>query len=230
MFSCRNKKKYQYLSVEKKYLIWSYALIRVSQWFFTCQLKYLQMCRVKIQISLHIRAVWSESSLATFWKANDANFLHTDNKDSNQTVQMGRLIWVFVRHTCQKVLFLKLQLIYSLPCNLTMIGILMSSFSPASTIPWAMTSHLIIPPKMFTRIECTYKCKIYIKCPQISNPCLFVLRFYGPVNPMGSCRARSVYLTTRLLGRLSPLSNLSDSFVRMVQHKTLDQYLKCGQV
>ena len=32
----------------------------------------------------------------------------------------------------------------------------------------------------------------------------FVLRFYGPVNPMGSCRARSVYLTTRLLGRLSP--------------------------
>ena len=35
---------------------------------------------------------------------------------------------------------------------------------------------------------------------------LFVLRFYGPVNPIGSCRARSVYLTTRLLGRLSPLS------------------------
>ena len=33
-----------------------------------------------------------------------------------------------------------------------------------------------------------------------------LLRFYGPVNPMGSCRARSVYLTTRLLGRLSPLS------------------------
>ena len=38
------------------------------------------------------------------------------------------------------------------------------------------------------------------------SDCLFVLRFYGPVNPMGSCRARSVYLTTRLLGRLSPLS------------------------
>ena len=36
---------------------------------------------------------------------------------------------------------------------------------------------------------------------------LFVLRFYGPVNPMGSCRARSVYLTTCLLGRLSPLSS-----------------------
>ena len=36
--------------------------------------------------------------------------------------------------------------------------------------------------------------------------CLFVLRFYGPVNSMESCRAQSVYLTTRLLGRLSPLS------------------------
>ena len=31
---------------------------------------------------------------------------------------------------------------------------------------------------------------------QQTDPCLFVLRFYGPVNPMGSCRARSVYLTT----------------------------------
>ena len=36
---------------------------------------------------------------------------------------------------------------------------------------------------------------------------LFLLRFYSPVKPMGSCRARSVYLTTRLLGRLSLLSS-----------------------
>ena len=35
--------------------------------------------------------------------------------------------------------------------------------------------------------------------------CLFVLRFYGPVNLMGSCEAQSVYLTTHLLGRLGPL-------------------------
>ena len=41
---------------------------------------------------------------------------------------------------------------------------------------------------------------------QLEWTLLFVLRFYGPVNPMGSCRARSVYLTTCLLGRLSPLS------------------------
>ena len=35
-------------------------------------------------------------------------------------------------------------------------------------------------------------------CPFLGNLSLFVLRFYGPVNPMGSCRAWSVYLTTRL--------------------------------
>ena len=35
---------------------------------------------------------------------------------------------------------------------------------------------------------------------------LFVLQLYCLVNPMGSCRAWSVYLTQLLLGRLSPLS------------------------
>ena len=34
---------------------------------------------------------------------------------------------------------------------------------------------------------------------------LFVIMFYCPVNPMGSCQAWSVYLTTFSLGRLSPL-------------------------
>ena len=33
-----------------------------------------------------------------------------------------------------------------------------------------------------------------------------VLRLYGPVNHIGQCQARPVYLTTLLLGRLSPLS------------------------
>ena len=35
---------------------------------------------------------------------------------------------------------------------------------------------------------------------------VFVLKFNGPVNTIGSCRARSVYLTTLLLDRLSHLS------------------------
>ena len=54
---------------------------------------------------------------------------------------------------------------------------------------------------------------------QISKACLFVLRFYGPVNPMGSCRARSVYLTTRLLGRLSPSKRLT-SIVHILSPET----------
>ena len=36
---------------------------------------------------------------------------------------------------------------------------------------------------------------------------LFSLRFYGQVNPIGSCRALSVYLATLLLGRHSPISS-----------------------
>ena len=60
-----------------------------------------------------------------------------------------------------------------------------------------------------------YSCKRFMNVSQKASNCaalgdcgrfLFVLRFYGPVNPMGSCRANSVYLTTHLLGRLSPLS------------------------
>ena len=59
---------------------------------------------VKILISLHIRADWSKSSLGTFWIAKDAKFLHVDNEDSDQTVQMCRLIWVFGGNT-SKVMF-----------------------------------------------------------------------------------------------------------------------------
>ena len=39
----------------------------------------------KIQISLRIRAVWSESSLGAFWIAEDAAYLRAGKEDSNQT-------------------------------------------------------------------------------------------------------------------------------------------------
>ena len=54
-----------------------------------------------IQISLCIRAVWSESSLCVFWIAKDAKLLHGVNKISDQTARMRRLIWVFAGHKCQ---------------------------------------------------------------------------------------------------------------------------------
>ena len=39
----------------------------------------------EIQISLRIRVVWSDSSLGTFWIAEDVKFLHADNIDCDQT-------------------------------------------------------------------------------------------------------------------------------------------------
>ena len=45
----------------------------------------------KIQISLGIRPVWSESSLCVHWVAKDARFLHADSEDSDQTGRMPRL-------------------------------------------------------------------------------------------------------------------------------------------
>ena len=76
---------------------------------------------------------------------------------------------------------------------------------------------MVNEPSVFEllRFDCNKQISMY---PKIFEPLkidrlslhrwmsLFVMRFYGPVNPVGLCRARSVYLNTRLLGRLSPLS------------------------
>ena len=44
----------------------------------------------KVQISLGIRPVWSESSLCAQWVAKDPIFLHADSEDSDQTGRMLR--------------------------------------------------------------------------------------------------------------------------------------------
>ena len=56
----------------------------------------------KIQISLRIRAVWSESSLGAFWMAKDAKFLHVGYEDSNQSAPM-RLLWVRWEHISEGI-------------------------------------------------------------------------------------------------------------------------------
>ena len=68
----------------------------------------------KIQISLRIRAVWSESSPHAFWLAKGAESLHADNEDSDQTARMRRLILDFTGRTFQKVRIVTLRLSYSL--------------------------------------------------------------------------------------------------------------------
>ena len=71
-----------------------------------------------------------------------------------------------------------------------------SSYCPKTKI-WACLGQI-------TRSKFDEICPLAI--PNQIPTILFVLRFYGPVNPMGSCPVRSVYLTTLLLGRLSPPS------------------------
>ena len=54
------------------------------------------LCPAKIQISLRIRTVESES----FWGAQDAKLLHADKEGSDMTARMHMLIWFFIGHTC----------------------------------------------------------------------------------------------------------------------------------
>ena len=56
------------------------------------------------------RSVWSESSIGAFCIANDAQFRHADNADSDQTARLCGLIWVYVEHRYQKVRFFTLRL------------------------------------------------------------------------------------------------------------------------
>ena len=54
----------------------------------------------KFQISLCIRAVWSESSLSAFWIARDVKFLPVDNKDWSVSADARadlNLLWARVR-------------------------------------------------------------------------------------------------------------------------------------
>ena len=79
-----------------------------------------------------------------------------------------------------------------------------------SEIPneWRLANICLFFKKGYRTLACNYRSVSLtcVSCKLFRNN-LFVLRFYDPVKPMGSCRARSVYLTTRLLGRLSPLND-----------------------
>ena len=72
----------------------------------------------KVQIRLHICAVWSEPSLGAFWISKDTKLLHADNEDYNQIAQVHSLIWVFVGYTCQKVCFNMWLILYCFIQNL----------------------------------------------------------------------------------------------------------------
>ena len=70
---------------------------------------FLHVRPARTQISLRIRAVWSESSL--FARRNVASFLpkNAASEDSDQTARMRRLVWIFAGRTCPRVRFLTLR-------------------------------------------------------------------------------------------------------------------------
>ena len=52
----------------------------------------------------------------------------------------------------------------------------------------------------FLTFSRTQDLTFHANCLQ-SSICLFMLRFYSPVNPLGLCRAQTVYLTTLYSGQ-----------------------------
>ena len=85
----------------------------------------------KIQSSLRIRAVWSESLLGAFWIASEANCLHADTEDSDLT---ARVLLSF-RHNSERR-FLFFFFFFFLLCFLFLIKILCSDW------PYLIRNHL----------------------------------------------------------------------------------------
>ena len=65
----------------------------------------------KIQISLYIHPVWSESSMSAWRKFGSLATHWAHSKDSDQTGRMPSLIWVFAGRTCHFVGFVMKWLI-----------------------------------------------------------------------------------------------------------------------
>ena len=74
---------------------------------------------LKTQISLRIRAVWSESLLSAWRNFTSLAVRNPPSEDSDQSAQMRRLIWIFAGRTCTRVRFLVVRLIFRLNGHLT---------------------------------------------------------------------------------------------------------------
>ena len=70
------------------------------------------------QISLRMRAVWSESSLSAWRNFASLAIQNASSDDSDQTARMRSLICIFAGRICPKVSFLKMWLTYILAISL----------------------------------------------------------------------------------------------------------------
>ena len=75
------------------------------------------MLRTKTQISLRIRAGWSESSCPHEKNFSSLALQLWHSEDSDQTARMRRLIWIFAGRTCSKLRFQTLRLVCVLESN-----------------------------------------------------------------------------------------------------------------
>ena len=131
--------------------------------------------------------------------SSKASDFFVDSEGPDQTVRMRSLIWVFAVRICPKIpirlsMSLKILLFPGerppawTECNIgndlwvvNLGAYVISYWFLAST----ERSQCIIDHDSWPGQESRYA---------KMGPCLFVLRFHGPVNLMGSCWARSVYL------------------------------------
>ena len=96
-------------------------------------------------------AVWSESSLGTFWIAKNVKFLHAGNEDPDQTARMRRLIWVFLVRRWQNVCFLSFRLKWGsqrekmFTCDVPTVRILISQWNQITCSGCLPCINTIIP-------------------------------------------------------------------------------------
>ena len=159
-------------------------------------------CRPRSDAAEH--GVWSGSTL--FALSSEVSSKHDNNKNLPDTpcIGSGLVQRVKVEESIRDKIS-DLQ---------TKIDICANSVDPDETVTRSLIRTYTICRTVFDLRLCSLFASVDMSKfkdgtdPLRNTGMFFCVVVYGPVNPMGSCRARSVYLTTRLLGRLSPLSGL----------------------
>ena len=104
-----------YLTNRTLFLVWPPYLVHIYTLYnFSCNVTNCTIWHVrpkKTQITIGIRAVWSESLLFAGRNAASLGIQNASSEDSDQTARMRRLIWIFAGRTYREVCFVPLRLI-----------------------------------------------------------------------------------------------------------------------
>ena len=137
----------------------------------------------KTQIGLGIRPVWSESSQSTGRNIGSLANHWVHSKDSDQTGQMPRLIWVFAGRTCHFVGFVMRRLKCLLLCLQTSLSL--NFYAPSFEEVDAYWFWVVLPsvhPSVRSRTAHARVLKFNIWIPHIENIwCTFF--FLSEVSP-----------------------------------------------